>query len=113
MWQICSAFQATVIILLVSSGALITLDLKWSDEIPCRNSNGRKGKESFSHPLLQVTIVFLGSLLCLGIFYVQTFLEQSESKDSIHSNNVICMLVFNQSLFWKAVARQGFLKKGV
>ena len=110
MWQICSAFQATVIILLVSSGALITLDLKWSDEIPCRNSIGRK--ESFSHPLLQVTIVFLGSLLCLGIFYVQTFLEQSESKDSIHSNNVICMLVFNQSLFWKAVARQGFLKKG-
>ena len=110
MWHICSAFQATVIILLVSSGALITLDLKWSDEIPCRNSIGRK--ESFSHPLFQVTIVFLGSLLCLGIFYVQTFLQQSESKDSIHGNNVICKLIFKQSLFWKAVARQGFLKKG-
>ena len=91
MWEICSAFQATVIISLVSSGALITLDLKWSDEIPCRNSIGKK--ETFSHPLLQVTIVFLGSLLCLGIFYVQTFL-QSELKDSIYGKNVICELIF-------------------
>ena len=92
MWQICSAFQATVIILLVSSGALITLDLKLSDEIPCRNSIGNN--VSFSHPLFQVTIVFLGSLLCLVMFYVQTFLQQSELKDSIDGKNVICKLVF-------------------
>ena len=96
MLQICSAFQATVILSLVGSGALITLDLKWSDEIPCRNSIGRK--ESFSHPLLQVTIVFLGSLLCLGIFYVQTFLQQSELKNSMYGKNAICELVFKQSL---------------
>ena len=77
MLRICSPFQAYILILMVSSGTLITLDLKWSDEIPSLNSINEV--VPFSHPFLPSTFMFIGELLCLGVYFIQKWWKRSMS----------------------------------
>ena len=91
MLQLYSCFQVTVIILVVSTLALFTLDVKWSDEIPSQNSIGKK--VLFSHPFLQVTVLFLGSILCLGVFYIQKCFQQCNASSSIDDKKFSCKTI--------------------
>ena len=88
MLQTCSTFQTTVIILMVGAGSMNTIDLKWSDEIPSRNSIGNN--VLFSHPFLQVTFLFLANLLCLGMFYVQKVSPPLDVQWMLHDKQVTC-----------------------
>ena len=92
MLQKWSAFQTSVIILMVVAGAMFTIDLKWSDEIPSQNSIGKK--VLFSHPLLQVTLLFLANLLCLGVFYIQKSLQKLDTIENLDDKQVTCELDF-------------------
>ena len=92
MLQNCSSFKATVAILLVSTLAVITLDIKWTYQIPSQNSLGKK--VLFSHPLLQVAIMFLGSMICLGIFYIKKCIQQLNARNSLNEKKNTCELTF-------------------
>ena len=65
----CSLFEGFIITLMVSAGSLITIVLKWADQLPSLNSIGENAR--FSHPFLQSTFMFLGELFCIALFYVQ------------------------------------------
>ena len=108
MFQKCSTFQTTVIILMVSAGAMYTIDVKWSDEIPSRNSIGKK--VLFSHPLLQVTLVFLANLLCLGVFYIQKSLQKFDTNEKLDDGHVTCELYFDLIFIFIKIATEEELK---
>ena len=108
MFQKCSTFQTIVIILMVTAGAMFMIDLKWSDEIPSRNSIGKK--VLFSHPLLQVTLVFLANLLCLGVFYIQKGLQRLDTKENLDDMHVTCELYFDLIFIFIKIATEEGLK---
>ena len=108
MFQKCSTFQTTVIILMVSAGAMYTIDVKWSDEIPSRNSIGKK--VLFSHPLLQVILVFLANLLCLGVFYIQKSFQKLNTKENLDDRRDTCELYFDLIFIFIKIATEEELK---
>ena len=69
MIHCCSLFEGFIITLMVGAGSLITIVLKWADQLPSLNSIGENAP--FSHPFLQSTFMFLGELFCIALFYVQ------------------------------------------
>ena len=60
-------FQAFTILLLIGTGSLNTIVLKWQSQLLSKNSVGAMAP--FSHPFLQSTFMFLGQMFCLGVFY--------------------------------------------
>ena len=78
MLRICTQFDAFIMILMVVTGALLTLDLKWSNETPSENSINEVMR--FSHPFLQSTFMFLGELFCLGIYFIQQLWKRPINK---------------------------------
>ena len=83
MVRLCSPFETFIIILMVGAGSLITIVLKWSDQLPSINSIGENA--TFSHPFLQSTFMFLGELFCIAMFYLQRYWRNSHR--SVELNN--------------------------
>ena len=86
MLRICSPFQAYILILMVSAGTLITLDLKWSDKTSSQNSINEV--VPFSHPFLPCTFMFLGELLCLGVYFIQKWWKRSMKNSETSQKQV-------------------------
>ena len=78
MTKLCSPYQTCIILLMVGAGSLITITLKWSDELLSRNSIGEM--VPFSHPFLQSTFMFLGELFCIVVFCMQKIWKRSHQK---------------------------------
>ena len=57
--------------LMLSTGSLVTIVLKWQNDLSSINSFGRNVK--FSHPFLQSTFMFLGEYFCLIAFFMQRY----------------------------------------
>ena len=68
-------FEALIITLMVGAGSLITIILKWCNQLDSLNSIGNTAK--FSHPLLQSTMGYLGELFCIALFYTQMWRRKS------------------------------------
>ena len=83
MIRLCSPFEAFVITLMVGAGSLITIVLKWADQLPSLNSIGENA--TFSHPFLQSTFMFLGELFCIALFYLQRWCRRP--RRNINLNN--------------------------
>jgi len=61
-------FQSIIAIVMVITGSINTLSVKWANLIPSRNTIGEC--VPFNHPFLQSCGMFLGEFLCMGAFYV-------------------------------------------
>ena len=91
MIRFCSPFEAFVITLMVGAGSLITIVLKWADQLPSLNSIGENA--TFSHPFLQSTFMFLGELFCIALFYLQRWSRRSRRNVNLNNGkNVISNL---------------------
>lgn len=82
MARLCSPFKSFIIILMVGAGCLITIAVKWADQLSSLNSIGEN--TMFSHPFLQTTFMFLGEVFCIVLFYVQRCLRKSHRNAELH-----------------------------
>ena len=82
MARLCSPVESFSIILMVGAGSLITIVLKWADQLPSINSIGENA--IFSHPFLQSTFMFLGEVFCIVLFYIQRCLRKSHRNAELN-----------------------------
>jgi len=61
-------YQSFIAVLMVVTGSINTLAVKWANTIPARNMIGEC--VPFNHPFLQSVVMFLGEFMCVGAFYV-------------------------------------------
>jgi len=61
-------FQSIIAIVMVITGSINTLSVKWANVLPSRNMIDQC--VPFNHPFLQSCGMFLGEFLCMGAFYV-------------------------------------------
>ena len=80
-------FEALVITLMVGAGSLITIILKWCNQLQSLNSIGNMAK--FSHPLLQSTMGYLGELFCIALFYHQRWRRKSHTDIDLNNGKNI------------------------
>ena len=100
MIRFCSPFESFIITLMVGAGSLITIVLKWADQLPSLNSIGENA--TFSHPFLQSTFMFLGELFCIALFYLQKWRKKSHrSVDFYNGKNVTSILNLRPSYYNK------------
>ena len=105
MIRFCSPFEAFVITLMVGAGSLITIVLKWADQLPSLNSIGENA--TFSHPFLQSTFMFLGELFCIALFYLQRWCRRSRRHININNGkNLHYHLNFQVKMTMKKVTEE-------
>jgi drug/metabolite transporter (DMT)-like permease len=79
-----SGYQLGLAVLLVFSGSLNTLSVKWMDNT---SAEGRDGKERrFNHPFFQTSAMFLGEILCLITFRIAYYFLKKKNSEmaSVH-----------------------------
>ena len=95
MIRFCSPFEAFVITLMVGAGSLITIVLKWADQLPSLNSIGENA--TFSHPFLQSTFMFLGELFCIALFYLQRWSTKCNRSVNLNDGKKIDSILNNKA----------------
>ena len=81
-WNI-SHFQIFVIVVMVGSGSLVTVSLKWLNKTLARNSNDKI--VPFKHPLLESLFMFLGEAFCFMIVLLLYMLRKLQSIEGLRS----------------------------
>ena len=79
-------FEVFAIILMLGSGSLNTIVVKWQSKLLSKNSVGVLAP--YSHPFLQSAFMFLGQMFCLGSFYSKICWQGS--RKSFIEKNIIC-----------------------
>lgn len=81
-----SKFQIILALILVVSGSINTISVKWMDLI---KSVGRDDVERlFVHPFLQANFMFLGEILCLVAFFIIFKILRSRNNSSEDTNEL-------------------------
>ena len=96
MIRCCSLFEGFIITLMVGAGSLITIVLKWADQLPSLNSIGKN--VPFSHPFLQSTFMFLGELFCIALFYVQRCWRKKHKNVELNKGKDMNVYLYK---FWR------------
>lgn len=96
--MIATKFQIFLAVLMVVSGSLITISVKWMDML---QSMGISEVHSFDHPLVQADFMFLGEIWCLVVFVVAYKVLQAR-RDGTVEENVLTKgsRVFNRFILW-------------
>lgn len=96
--MIATKFHIFLAVLMVISGSLITVSVKWMDML---QSMGLSKVHSFDHPLIQADFMFLGEIWCLITFVIAYKVLQAR-RDGTVEENVLTKgsRVFNRFILW-------------
>ena len=72
--------RLTVVVLLILTGSLNTIALRYMDMEQARGTNPRE-KHKFTHPFVQTGLMFLGELMCLFIYEITKVIYKLWKKD--------------------------------
>lgn len=96
--MIVTKFQIFLAVLMVVSGSLSTISVKWMDKL---ESKGIDEVHAFDHPLIQADMMFLGEILCLLAFTVAYKVLKARRDGTVEENRLTKgSRVFNRLILW-------------
>ncbi len=61
-------FHLSLALLMLVTGSINTLSVKWADTMTSESTDGRK--RGFDHPFLQACGMFMGEMMCMLVFLI-------------------------------------------
>jgi len=78
-----NVFHLMLALLMLITGSINTLSVKWADKMTSENTAGKK--VNFNHPFLQACGMFLGEMLCMVAYYIVKAYKKRRNRHNIEA----------------------------
>ncbi|CAB4063614.1 Solute carrier family 35 member F6 [Lepeophtheirus salmonis] len=80
-----TVYQSSLALLMVVTGSINTLSVKWANQIKSVNSVGVRTE--FNHPFLQAVTMFLGEMLCMVAYFGTVVYNRNKAREEAPSSD--------------------------